>query len=83
MTHRLALERVDSLELSADIVIYGLEAVEGLFELIDDLLVLQDLLVVCKVDLRALTIYVDVQRFKEETGKASELSQSRRMPRKV
>ena len=49
-THGLALESVNRLQLSLDIVVDGLEGLEELLSLGDDVLVLEDGSVVLKVD---------------------------------
>jgi hypothetical protein len=48
--YSLGLESSDGLELSLEVVVDGLEALEELLTLGDDLLVLQDVAVVGKVD---------------------------------
>jgi hypothetical protein len=48
--HGLSLERLDSLNLLADIVLLHLEAVQLLLDVVDDVLVLKRLAVVCEVD---------------------------------
>lgn len=55
-THSLGLERGDRLELSLNVVVDGLEALEELLALGDDVLVLEDLAVVLEVDRRLLLL---------------------------
>lgn len=55
-THSLGLEGVDGLELGLDVVRHGLELGEDLLRLGDDVLVADELVVVCKVDVRLLLL---------------------------
>lgn len=57
-TYSLSLELVDSLKLGIDVVGGRLESSEGLLSILNDVLVLENLAVVLKVDIGVLLLQV-------------------------